>query len=232
EQLGERMLAELALAGRRLLIEVDRERRDRRRDAVHACIDRRQPHRLLGRRLDARHSGGYRLVDDAAELAAIIAATTLPRPPHAISLRTPFGSTLAAIIRDSAFSMATTPSIFFEGSVGFSGFSRPPRSTWATVFAMCRSMIGLPECTIRPEARSADDSAMGSVMFATVVRSSITLSPFLRRFTKSCVALKGSNVKLLAFSRFASWTMYPSMNSKSVTAPGVIVTCPCSAQMR
>src|SRR5690606_10495408 len=90
EQSCERMLAELALAGRRLLIEVDRERRDRRRDAVHACIDRRQPHRLLGRRLDAG-PGGYRLVDDAAELAAIIAATTLPRPPHAISLRTSRG---------------------------------------------------------------------------------------------------------------------------------------------
>src|SRR5690606_22457229 len=173
EQSGERMLAELALAGRRLLLEVDRERRDRRRDAVHACIDRRQPHRLLGRRLDAG-PGGYRLVDDAAELAAIIAATTLPRPPHAISLRTPRGSTRAAMIRESALSQATTPSIFLPGSFGFSGLMRPPLSTYATVFATWRSMSGFPECTSLRDASSAELSAIGSVIVRTVVGSSIT----------------------------------------------------------
>src|SRR5690606_29533442 len=38
EQSGERMLAELALASRRLFIEVDRERRNRGSDAIDACI--------------------------------------------------------------------------------------------------------------------------------------------------------------------------------------------------
>src|SRR5690606_38875184 len=178
---------------------------------VHACIDRRQPHRLLGRRLDARHPCSYRLVDDAAELTTIISATTLPRPPHAISLRTPFGSTLAAIIRDKAFSQATTPSIFLPGSFGFSGLSRPPRSTYATVFATWRSIIGLPLCTSLRDASSAELSAIGSVIVRTVVGSSITCTPRLRRCTASWVALNGSNAKLLALSRRARSTMHLSM---------------------